>query len=515
VSAIRLPPYVYGRGGSFFVPMLMQMAAKAGESVYVDDGRLRTSDVHVDDAAALFLLAAREAKAGDVFNGTGSTTVTLRELAEAIGAALKLPARSVSREEAEARWGQFLTAFVQFENRPSNRKAVQQLGWQPKGIDMLTDIRSGSYRKLAYRKSEVSHCAWPTVFSATDKLRMGGFLADLALSAHREQIRPECAAQWSKSGPYPKHDGPRNNSMHDPMSADAGGPFEARYLAFLETITHLRPSLHRYCSRMTGSVLDGEDVVQDALFQAYRKLDTFEDDRPLAPWLFRIAHNRCVDFLRRREVRQEAEAAVMEPDSVVPADPVGPILDRAVEHLVLALPPKERASVLLKDVFDYSLEEIAELVDSSVGGVKAALNRGRSKLASLPQPSTPPPRAADPEMSRLLHLYVERFNQRDWDGLRELITADARLLVADRFAGPLVNAPYFDRYERSTIPWQMAVGEVDGQPAVIAMRQDDGEWIPHAIVRVEVTDHLIMRVADYSHCPWVLRATASVIVEPS
>ena len=149
VSAIRLPPYVYGRGGSTFVPMLMQMAAKAGESIYVNDGSLRTSDVHVDDAATLFLLAARAAKAGDVFNGTGSTTITLRELAEAIGAALELPVRSVSREEAEAQWGQFLTAFVQFENRPSNRKAVQQLGWQPKGIDMLTDIRSGSYRDLA------------------------------------------------------------------------------------------------------------------------------------------------------------------------------------------------------------------------------------------------------------------------------------------------------------------------------------------------------------------------------
>ncbi len=149
VSAIRLPPYVYGRGGSYFVPMLMQMAAKAGESIYVDDGRLRTSDVHVDDAATLYLLAARKAKAGEVFNGAGSTTVTLRELAEAIGAVLKLPARSVSRQEAEARWGQFLTAFVQFENRASNRKAVQQLGWQPKGIDMLTDVRSGSYRDLA------------------------------------------------------------------------------------------------------------------------------------------------------------------------------------------------------------------------------------------------------------------------------------------------------------------------------------------------------------------------------
>jgi RNA polymerase sigma-70 factor, ECF subfamily len=64
------------------------------------------------------------------------------------------------------------------------------------------------------------------------------------------------------------------------------GPFESRYLAFHETITSLRPSLHRYCARMTGSVLDGEDVVQEALFRAYRKLDQFDDRRPLAPWLF-------------------------------------------------------------------------------------------------------------------------------------------------------------------------------------------------------------------------------------
>jgi RNA polymerase sigma-70 factor, ECF subfamily len=85
------------------------------------------------------------------------------------------------------------------------------------------------------------------------------------------------------------------------------GPFEARYLAFLETITQIRPRLHRYCSRMTGSVMDGEDVVQDALFEAYRKLDQFDDSRPLSPWLFRIAHNRCIDLLRQRGARDKAE----------------------------------------------------------------------------------------------------------------------------------------------------------------------------------------------------------------
>src|SRR5215207_11364285 len=100
--------------------------------------------------------------------------------------------------------------------------------------------------------------------------------------------------------------------MGPTLDLDAPGAFEARYLAFLETVTHLRPSLHRYCARMTGSVFDGEDVVQDALFQAYRPLDTFDDTQPLAPWLFRIAHNRCIDLIRRRSARDSAEAdAVM------------------------------------------------------------------------------------------------------------------------------------------------------------------------------------------------------------
>src|SRR5436309_972022 len=175
--------------------------------------------------------------------------------------------------------------------------------------------------------------------------------------------------------------------MH-PHETNFQGRAEARYVAFLETIANLRPSLHRYCSRMTGSVLDGEDVVQEALFQAYRTLESFDDSRPLSPWLFRIAHNRCIDLLRRRGVREEAETAVTAPDSVMPDDPPGPALGKAVEHLVLALPPKERACVLLKDVFDYSLEEIAELVDSTVGGVKAALHRGRAKLpGSPPEPA--------------------------------------------------------------------------------------------------------------------------------
>jgi RNA polymerase sigma-70 factor (ECF subfamily) len=200
----------------------------------------------------------------------------------------------------------------------------------------------------------------------------------------------------------------------------------------------------------------------------------------------------------------------MEPDVILPSDPPGPDLGRAVERLVLTLPPKERACVLLKDVFDYSLEEIAELVDSTVGGVKAALNRGRSKLGPRPESSTAP--AATAETSQLLHLYVERFNRRDWDGLRELISADARLLVADRFSGRLVDSPYFSRYEKQTVAWRMATGTVDGESVIIAHRLDALGWTPHAIVRLDVVDRQIVGVKDYAHCRWMLPAATSLDV---
>ena len=231
----------------------------------------------------------------------------------------------------------------------------------------------------------------------------------------------------------------------------------------------------------------------------------------MKPWLFRIAHNRSIDFLRRKGVRDDAEAAAAVPDAVSPAEPAVLGLGSAVERLVISLPPKERACVLLKDVFDYSLEEIAELVDTTVGGVKAALNRGRMKLASSPAPSQPA-RSANPELKRILQLYVDHFNRRDWDGVRELISADARLAVADRFAGKFGEAPYFFNYDRWPWPWKLALGELDGEPVVIILQRGADTWTAYSAVRFGVAAQQIERITDYIHCPWVLPAAATVTV---
>jgi RNA polymerase sigma-70 factor (ECF subfamily) len=193
---------------------------------------------------------------------------------------------------------------------------------------------------------------------------------------------------------------------------------------------------------------------------------------------------------------------------VPPVEPAGPALGSAVEHLVLTLPPKERACVLLKDVLDCSLEEIAELVGSTVGGVKAALSRGRSKLGGRPDRTRA--RVKSDDETRLLQLYVERFNQRDWAGLRDLISADARLLVADRFLGRLVDSPYFTNYARISANWRITLGEVDGEAVVVALHRPADEWTPRALIRLELHDGRISGIRDYWHCPWVVPATRSL-----
>jgi RNA polymerase sigma-70 factor (ECF subfamily) len=289
--------------------------------------------------------------------------------------------------------------------------------------------------------------------------------------------------------------------------------FDVRYAAFLETVVHLRGRLHRYCARMTGSVLDAEDVMQETLFEIYRNIEKLDDPRALRPWLFRTAHNRCIDFLRSRQARRRAEANLAVDEIVLPVEPAAQGADRAIERLVIHLPPKERACVLLKDVFDHSLEEIADLVGSTVGGVKAALSRGRAKLAALPsEPVIRLEPRQDPQLARLLQRYVELFNRRDWDGVRALTSEDAQLQVSDCFKGPLSQSPYFVEYENGKATWKVAIGAVDDEVVLLVLHKGEDGWHPAYPVRIEAADGTIQQISDYYACPWLLKAARTVAV---
>jgi len=90
--------------------------------------------------------------------------------------------------------------------------------------------------------------------------------------------------------------------------------------------------------------------------------------------------------------------------------------------------------------------------------------------------------------------------------------ADARLNVAERFAGKFDQAPYFFNYDRWPWPWKLALGEVDNEPVVIVLRRGADTWTPYSAIRFEVAGPRVERIVDYIHCPWVLSAAASVSV---
>ncbi|KAF9151029.1 hypothetical protein BGX21_010669 [Mortierella sp. AD011] len=150
VNVIRLPQYIYGRSNkNGFTAQLIKKAIESSQSLYLGNGEHCASEVYVDDAADLYLLVAQKATSGEIYNGTSKTSTNYQQLATAIGDLVQVPALSISFEDAVARWGPFLASFVSIENRASSRKAVETLGWQPRGPDLLTEIRTGSYVAVA------------------------------------------------------------------------------------------------------------------------------------------------------------------------------------------------------------------------------------------------------------------------------------------------------------------------------------------------------------------------------
>lgn len=149
VMFVRLAPYVFGRGGSG-VKLLMERFAEGGAGVYIEEGKAHITTVDVEDAARLFLLIAKKGRAGEMYNATWETHVTQRQLAEAICKQIDVPCHALPFEAACGQMGEWFATFLASENRASNKKAREELGWEiraEKGI--LEDIASGSYVAVA------------------------------------------------------------------------------------------------------------------------------------------------------------------------------------------------------------------------------------------------------------------------------------------------------------------------------------------------------------------------------
>lgn len=229
---------------------------------------------------------------------------------------------------------------------------------------------------------------------------------------------------------------------------------------------------------MVGSVLDAEDLVQDAYVKtlmadpAGALIDNAE------AWMFRVVHNLALDHLRRRKTRA-IEGGGDEADTLVGelADPRDEVARRAAARACLGvfmhLAPRQRSAVILVDVLEHSAEEAAALLGSTPAALKSSLQRGRANLrrwAGEP-PASPEPLA--PQVRQQLQDYVDRFNAGDFAGLQALLCDDVDIELVNRvrLQGEAAR-PYFGRYAAAA-PWIASVGCVEGRPAVLLRRPQD------------------------------------------
>jgi RNA polymerase sigma factor (sigma-70 family) len=300
------------------------------------------------------------------------------------------------------------------------------------------------------------------------------------------------------------------------LSAGSQPPDLERRAGLLALAGELRPELHRYCARLMGSVIDGEDVVQDTFVRAFAALRDLEETPPLRPWLFRIAHNRALDLLRGRAVRmaEPIEAALDVVDRANP-DPVEMMMrQEAVKTAVsrfAELPILQRSVVILKDVLDESLLEIAGLLGLTVDAVKGHLARGRARLREVNAQAGPLPDARP--ASAAVARYVALFNRRDWDGLRALLADDVKLNQATYplRVGRADVGLFFTIYAGMEGVW-LAPAWLEGRE-VIAVFEDRADPKPSYVMWLEWRDGRISFIRDYRYVRYVA-ADAELALAP-
>jgi RNA polymerase sigma-70 factor, ECF subfamily len=291
------------------------------------------------------------------------------------------------------------------------------------------------------------------------------------------------------------------------MSTTAPDPAEPE---FARLMAQLRPRLHRYCARMTGSVLDAEDIVQETLMKAAGGYDA-QTVQHAEGWLFRIAHNTAMDFPRRR-AREEAVFTDADPEGQMDtqADAGSRHVATMALRTFMRLPAAQRSTVILADVLGYALDEAAEILGTTLPSVKAALHRGRVRLRELAQQPDDAlaPAALSASDQALLAVYADRFNARDFDGLRDMLAEEVRLDLVGRLRldGRTAVSSYFGNYAKVS-GLRATAAAIEGRAALLINTEgSEGAGAPGYFILLEGRADQILGIRDFRYARYAMES---------